>query len=349
VLFALLRAAHRAGEQHRIVYFSDYQNAPLDHWNLAGLPASVRVFEARRSDVREQLSASMTGRLTSFLSMRTFSAPAFVKAHLLALLEPQLPELITELRNDSGGHLWLYNERNKMARLFRLLLPKFSIIEDGESNYQRIRCPWWKRPARLLQGRPTAYRCYGEDPRCTTIWVQHPERLPEAVRSKGKTIDFLDDRVASEMVVALFGSMARLDAGDTTAILATQPLEIFPGLNTADKQAIYRQIACHLQANGYRTLLKLHPAEDPADYAPVLEFAEAIPGKLPLEAMLVGTAAQLSVVSLWSAAGLGFDNHCSRIQLAADGQADEAREWKHDTSGLQDRLNKLLPPPSKAT
>ncbi len=82
-----------------------------------------------------------------------------------------------------------------MARLLRLLIRRFSLIEDGESNYRLQLCPWWKWPGRLLRGLPPRTRVLGEEASCEAIYALNPERLPERIRDKGRRIDFLEHAI----------------------------------------------------------------------------------------------------------------------------------------------------------
>ncbi len=347
LLFALLRANSLAGESHYILFFSDYQNAALTGWNLRHLPANISVFDVARSRFRAHLGGSPRGRLCYFMAMRNWRAPGALKAPLRALLAEAAPALPGVAGDGASPQLWLFNERNKMARLLRLLIPRFALIEDGESNYRVLVCPWWKWPDRLLRGLPPRARALGEESRCTAIWALEPGRLPARVRHKGQRIDFLDQPGAVQFVDGLFGECAGVTRDARRIILATQPFRI-PGVNLADKQRVYDRIVHYLAALGRPVVLKPHPAEDPGDYDFLEGRVARVPGKIPIEVMLIGNAEPVTVLSVLSSAGMGFERYCRRLKLCEDSPSNAlylqtVRSWIADPQRLDEVLRQKLP------
>ena len=343
LLFALLRAAHHTTDKHFILFFSDYQGVTLDAWRLDALSKNTKVVEVERASFRRRLNATIGGKIFYFLAMRNLAAPKMLQRALLTVLKEDSPELHSYFKSGKPAHLWLFNERNKMSRVFRLLTQQFSIIEDGQSNYYQFECPWWKRPLRLLLGRPVKFRSYGEDHRCQSIWVQTPDLLPQHIRHKGKKIDFLAGRISRQTITVLFGNEALMPEGGLIAILATQPLDRFAGVEIQDKLNIYLSVMEHLVNTSHTVLLKLHPSEELADYEPLLDKVTVIPGQIPLEAYLASSDAQPLVISLWSAAGLGFEDYCTRIQLSDDDHAAKLMNWISAPEMLTRTLEKKLP------
>jgi hypothetical protein len=220
LLFSLLKASEEPEQEHDILFFSDFQNASLDDWNLDHLPENIVVYNVARQHFRHLLSQTAKGKLYYFLAMRNLAAPTLIREAFTAILESECPDFNARFQQKDNHRLWLFNERNKMSRLFRLLVPTFSILEDGSGNYLEIKTLWWKWPVRALLGRPPRYILFGEDRRCTEILAIFPDRLPDYVKAKGKTIDFLNTPQAKELVRTLLGNKL-----PTTAIIVIGPKE----------------------------------------------------------------------------------------------------------------------------
>lgn len=351
LLFALLRADLHKEETHHILFFADYQHASLADWNLGSLPANVAVHEMSRGIVRQHMDSSLRGRLCYFFAMRNWRAPDALLAPLRALLAASAPRLSTALDAARTGHghpqLWLFNERNKMARLLRLLVLRFSLIEDGEANYRLQLCAWWKWPGRLLWGLPPRSRVLGEETSCETIHALNPERLPERIRDKGRRIDFLEHGSARALMDQVFSGIAEIPRHARQIVVATQPFRI-PGVGLADKQRVYDRIISHLETRGVPVVLKNHPAEDAGDYAFLGDRVIRMPGKVPLEAMLPGNSEPLTVVSVFSTAGMGFERYCRRVRLCAESKSDAlylqtVRSWIAEPRKLDEVLKEKLP------
>ncbi|MCL4778854.1 MAG: hypothetical protein KJ049_01585 [Gammaproteobacteria bacterium] len=351
LLFALLRADRHRTELHHILFFADYQHASLADWNLGSLPANIVVREMSRCSVRQYMDDTVRGRLCYSFAMRNWQAPEALLPPLRILLAEQAPQLLAALDvARTSGHqpqLWLFNERNRMSRLLRLLITRFSLIEDGESNYRLQLCAWWKWPGRLLHGLPPGSRVMGEEASCEAIHALNPERLPERIRDKGRRIDFLEHESARALMDRIFSGMAVIPRHAGQVILATQPFRI-PGVNLADKQRVYDRIVSHLQTLGRPVVLKNHPAEDAGDYAFLGDRVIRVPGKLPLEAMLPGNSEPLTVVSVFSTAGMGFERYCRRIRLCAESASDAlylqtVRSWIAEPRILEKVLQEKLP------
>lgn len=351
LLFALLRADLHSEEQHHILFFADYQHASLADWHLDSLPVNVIVREMSRGSVRQHMDSSVRGRLCYFLAMRNWRAPDALLAPLRALLADSAPQLSTVLNATRTGQrqplLWLFNERNRMARLLRLLVPRFSLIEDGESNYRLQLCAWWKWPERLLRGLPPRTRVLGEEASCEAIHALTPERLPKRIRDKGRRIDFLEHGSARALMDQIFSGLAANPRHARQVIVATQPFRI-PGVSLADKQRVYDRIISHLETRGVPVVLKNHPAEDAGDYAFLGDRVIRMPGKVPLEAMLPGNTEPLIVVSVFSSAGMGFERYCRRIRLCAESESDAlylqtVRSWITEPRKLDEVLKEKLP------
>lgn len=343
LLFALCRASYYRDEQHHILFFADYQRASLADWQLAELPGNCRLYELSRARFRRELEQSIGGRLSYQLARGLLSAPAWLRAPVIATLAESAPDLARALQSALPFSLWLFNERNRMARLFRLLTPDFNIIEDGESNYLEYALPWWKGLPRRLRGRPSHYRCLGDDPRCREIWVVYPERLPPLIRSKGREICFLTTPAAVDIIRKVMGANRLPRIMAHSVILATQPLDGMASMSVQDKQTIYETIVSVLASQGREVILKLHPAENPADYDILKGRVVPAPMKVPVEALILSASAPPLLLSVSSSAGLGFERFCTRIKLIENNDFATLRHWAKQPDALRACLSQNLP------
>lgn len=327
LLFALCRANRNRHEQHHLLFFADYQHVTLRDWNIANLPANTHLVDLERCEFRRRLEQTLAGRVSYQYSRTLFAAPAGIQQPVIDTLAAFAPELAAQLRLQPPVALWLFNDRNRMARLFRLLSPTFRVIEDGESNYLLYRVPWWKRPLRLLLGQPLRQRAIGDDPRCAEIWVSHPECLPDPIRSKGRAIDFLEGALTAAFIRQIMGRNMLPDVTGRSVVLATQPIDGMATMPVADKQAIYGTIVEFLERHSLDVILKLHPAERPADYEFLQRRVTAAPAKFPVEALLMSAVTPPLLLSVSSSAGLGFERFCKRIRLIGNNDFVTMRRW----------------------
>jgi len=340
LLFALLRAARYDDQQHHPIFFSNYQEIDLSDWDLTRLPGNVHYSDVNRHSLRAHLKSSATGNLVYFLAMRNLAVPGFLRDPIHSWVSTHTGISNDDLVNEPA--LWLFNERNKMSRVFRLLVKQFAIIEDGEVNYRQLKIKWWQWAPRMLLGRTARYRVFGEDPRCKEVWVLKPQRLPHAVKNKGREIDFIAGDSARTLIRSLLNTETAFGTQSNELILATQPIELLPDISIAQKQQLYARIVQHLQQLNCTVFLKIHPSEDPADYHHLDGITRQLPGKVPLEALILSTAIPIPVVSIMSTAGMGFEQYCRRIQLCTTSYSQDVPTWTVNENSFQEILDKYL-------
>lgn len=345
VLLSLCRATQEKLDQHHILFFADYQRTSLKAWSLGELPDNIHVSEVSRGDLKRALNRSLAGRIAYQVAMRMLPAPARLQQAVIDALEEQSPELGRYLADSLAFKLWLFNERNRTSRMFRLLTKDFAIIEDGESNYLKFPLPWWKifaRLARVRQRLPAGYRTYGDDSRCMEIWVNYPERLPELVQNKGRRINFLEGSNVKATISSIMGDQVLPPITARSVILATQPLDGMAKIPVTDKQLIYDTVTTCLQNQHRDVILKLHPAENALDYDFLKSRTQPAPSKVPVEALILAASAPPIVLSISSAAGLGFERYCKRIKLIEYDDKDSIRRWVKNPDELKKLLDKTL-------
>ena len=140
----------------------------------------------------------------------------------------------------------------------------------------------------------------------------------------------------------LFDDSLGLETDKPTVILATQPIDGLPSVTLNDKQRLYARIVKHLSEHGKQLILKIHPAEDKSDYAFIDSRAIRTPEKMPLEALILRFTTPVTIVSVSSSAGMGFENYCRRIKLVEGMYAETVPEWVAHPEKLDQVLLRLL-------
>ncbi|WP_028112620.1 glycosyltransferase family 52 [Ferrimonas kyonanensis] len=342
LLFAVLRANARPQVQSHVVLFADYQGITPDLLDTEVLPDHIQVHLLSRRATSKLQSKTLTGTLFYFLAMRDLPAPARFRRHFCEQLASLSPALSRALLEADQPQMVLFNEKNKMARLFSRVVPQFSIIEDGEGNYRKLPVKTFKQLGRLLTGRTPSYKVFGESPRCRQVHLLTPERAPDSISHKAVKIDFLDPKEQSAMVLTLFRLTPPAHTGQREAVLSTQPIENIAGCGVAGKLTIYRTLIDALMAQGYQVYLKIHPAEDTDQYQEFAQRCTVLNAKVPLEAILLGMPSVIPAISILSAAGTGFEQHCHRLTLADTTLADTLGRWGSDPTRWQKALKQAL-------
>jgi len=342
-LFALLKAFSETDETHHILFFSDFQATSLDAWNLSNLPANITVHEGNRREFRARLTRTTRGKLFYFLALRNLWAPALLEEAFFSTLEDLHADIAQAFRNANPRNLWLFNERNKMARAFRLVNQNFFLIEEGSGNYHYFTKSVWRWPGRFLLGRPFNKLSFGEDRRCRKILVSYPDKVPSYVRHKAEKLEFLDTPESKQKVREMFEDAIDFNTLSGAIILATSPLDEIHNIDKEKKLALYKLIFETLSDLGFRSVLKLHPREDPRDYELIADSIYTVPEKLPLEIIILLSDQPVTVVSFFTSAGIGLEPYFNLIELCSRSDSEgydipRLHEWiKHP-----DRLRALL-------
>jgi len=348
-LFALLKACSETDETHHILFFSDFQATSLDAWNLSNLPANITVHEGNRRKFRARLTETTRGKLFYFLALRNLWAPAFLEEAFFGTLDHLHSDIAQPFRNASPRSLWLFNERNKMARVFRLVNQDFFLIEEGSGNYHYFTKRFWRWPGRALLGRPFNKLSFGEDRRCRKILVSYPDKVPPYVRHKAEKLKFLDTPESKQKVREIFEHAIDFNTLSGSIILATSPLDEIDNIDKENKLALYTLVFETLSDLGFRSVLKLHPREDPRDYDSIVELTYTVPEKFPLEVIILLSDEPVTVVSFFTSAGIGLEPYFTLVELCNRSDSEgydipKLHEWIKHPNRLKaligERLNR---------
>ncbi|PTO96226.1 hypothetical protein CWO08_08210 [Vibrio sp. 10N.286.48.B8] len=346
-LFSISKACYQPNEHSTILFFYDYQGVDKDKINKNIKNENIEIILISRKELIYKLKKSWLGKLTLFLSMRNIEP----NEKITKLASDQLIKLeILKPSDFNDLSLFVFNDKNKVARLFKLLIKKYEVIEDGVGNYYEIPKKGISKYLNPINFKGLNTWVMGESTRCTTINVVWPEKLPNSVKEKGKTIEFLGKSEGLPSINTVFKFTPKLvNVQSNIVIIATQPLSSTLANMLKDEGYffyIHQCIAKHMESEGKPYFIKLHPSEDIKDYLPYFDEDKFLSVKHPLELELLNSPNKVIVASINSTAGLGFEQFCERRKLFRDeemGNFDEQIiSWKKNPHLLKKRLEETF-------
>ncbi|OED64532.1 hypothetical protein A143_09445 [Vibrio splendidus ZS-139] len=348
LLFSLARASSSGDIKSIIVFFNDYQKIDVDSINTECLPDNIKLILLERTSITKNLKKSLIGKLLLASSVRGLPYNK-VTAKLLANKLSNLTNLNSRDLLDQDLKLYLFNDKNKMSRLFKLLNSSYEIIEDGVGNYIKVKVIGIKRYIRLLLGKPKKFWVFGESPRCKKIYVTYPEKLPEEVKHKGCRIDFLKSGLDLELVNQVFKFTPKMKENNCV-IIATQPKSkrILPLLSGDDVFILaYKKVEEYYVNSDIQVQIKLHPSEDISNYNNHFHPDKFLSTKHPLELELINNPRKkTTIISINSSAGLGFEEFCVRKTLTKDGDIDDFIKsvvlWQDSEEAIEESIHNVL-------
>ncbi|WP_210447217.1 glycosyltransferase family 52 [Vibrio crassostreae] len=307
--------AVKSNKHSTIVLFSDYQNIPSTLISTSNLPSNIKVILASRDELTSGIKRKgLIGKFIIKSSMLGLRIPNLLKSSLISYINDY-----TNILPDLGSYeLFVFNDDNKMSRLFRLLVPTYKMIEDGMRNYIEIpiHSPV-KKIFRRFKGSPSKTMIMGEKKECLEIHLLSPEKSPSKVKDKVKKLTLSKSGHATKVVSELF-QVDNYTNEKRTIILATQPTSKENSLRFKDinfVKKVYQDIYKQAINAGYNVVLKLHPSEPKDDYNKLFEGVEQLPPKLPVELFLMLSSKKMGIVSLFSSVGMGLEEYCDVFQI----------------------------------
>ncbi|MCC4816419.1 hypothetical protein BCU85_06295 [Vibrio lentus] len=347
LLFSISRASSLPQEKSTILFFYDYQKIDEDKLQKEIPIENIRIILVSRDNLVTGFKSSLVGRALLFLSMRNTRPTKILKRLIVTQLTKSTP-LETNIFNNLS--LFIFNDKNRTSRIFKLLVKSYEIIEDGVGNYYEIPKKGISKYLNPINLKGLNTWVMGESKRCTTINVVWPEKLPISVREKGKAIEFLGKSEGLPSINTVFKFTPKLvNVQDNIVIIATQPLSSTLANMLKDEDYffyLHKCIARHMENEGKPYFIKLHPSEDIKDYLPYFDEDKFLSVKHPLELELLNSPKKVIVASINSTAGLGFENFCERRKLIRDEEMGHFNEqilsWKNSPSILKERLEETF-------
>ena len=108
----------------------------------------------------------------------------------------------------------------------------------------------------------------------------------------------------------------------------------------------YEKVISELNLKNVNVALKVHPREDLNKYKEKFPDIDLIESKIPLELVLFSNKTHSHIVSIYSTAGMGFEDFCNRITLINDREAENMNEilsdWKRDLKKIDVRIKEVI-------
>ena len=339
LLFSLLKGLSEPDKNNIIFMITDQQNIDPANFDCSVLPDHVDVIFITRKSLRKNIYAGLKGNVIKQMANFNIKTSATIREKIGALLfNTTLGQSLTKAEI-AQGQLFLFNDRNKISRLFRLAFERYNLIEEGFANYYSIKLRTFEQKLKKV-GIPINYRYFGSDTRCSNIQLLNPEQAPDAIKNKTHEIDFIHSQLINDYCHTFF----KLNITQQfTAIIATQPLQ-----DSDMALVIYGEMIRQLAEKNIQCVLKPHPREDIQYYEQAFPNVPVIEAKVPLELIACSSTTKCNIYSVYSTAGLGFEKYCQRINLISDDQLQPElvkhimESWKDEPKLIKKRVSDCI-------
>lgn len=339
LLFSLLKGLAEPDNKNIIFMITDQQNIDPANFDRSELPSHVEVIFITRKSLRKKMYSGMKGHVIKQMANFNVKTSPSTREKIGSQLFNTALRLSLTNEDMAQGQLFLFNDRNKMSRLFRLAFENYNLIEEGFANYYSIKLKMFEQKLKKA-GIPIKYRYFGSDTRCSNIQLLNPEQAPDAIKNKTHAIDFIHSQLINDYCHSFF----KLNITQKfTAIIATQPLQ-----DSDMALVIYGEMIRQLAEKNIQCVLKPHPREDIEYYERAFPNIPVIEAKIPLELIACSTTTKSNIYSVYSTAGLGFEKYCQRLNLIRDDEQQPELlksimdSWKEDPDLMKTRLSALI-------
>ena len=316
----------------------DQQNIDVNNFDVSHLPKNIEVVFFNRSDLRKRVYSGVQGKLIKLLADYKVSLPTFLQKKVGKLIFNQALEINLSFEELSTSALYLYNDRNKMSRLFRLAFNSYHLMDEGVGNYYGKPLKSHEKLISFISGSKKKKRFFGDDARCKSISLINAAKAPEELKFKAKQIDFINTELINDYCYDFFKISTAIQP---QCLLATQPSDF----SDVD-MAIYKQIILKCQQNNITIAIKPHPREDISCYLAAFPDILMIESKIPIELVIFRANRNINILSICSSAGLGFEDYCSRLKLIKDDELESIRvlysQCKSNIDAFYPRLDEMF-------
>lgn len=316
----------------------DQQNIDVNNFDVSHLPKNIEVVFFNRSDLRKRVYSGVQGKLIKLLADYKVSLPTFLQKKVGKLIFNQALEINLSFEELSTSALYLYNDRNKMSRLFRLAFNSYHLMDEGVGNYYGKPLKSHEKLISFISGSKKKKRFFGDDARCKSISLINAAKAPEELKFKAKQIDFINTESINDYCYDFFKVSTDIQP---QCVLATQPLE-----SSDVDMTIYKKIILACQKNNFTVAIKPHPREDISRY--IAEFPDTllIESKIPLELLIFKVHKKINILSIYSSAGLGFEDYSTCLKLIEDNELENINllfsQWRKDINLVDSRLDRMF-------
>lgn len=338
LLFSLLKACSQPEKKQIIFMICDQQNIDENNFDKTTLPEHIDVIFIKRKTLRKKIYKGAKGQIIKLLANCNVQLPTKLQQKLSIKLFNEILGLTVSQAQLNSANLFLFNDRNKISRLFRLAFTQYSLVEEGFGNYRGSKLKTAEKIINRLILSKRKMRYFGDNKHCQSIYLLAPENAPQYIEHKVQQITFINNEMVNKYCLPFFKYSLKQQY---QTILATQPLEA-----TAVDLIAYQAVIKKLTDKNISVALKPHPSEDIYRYQTTFKNIEIIDGKIPLELIIFGAKDKANIISLYSSAGMGFEQYCNRCNLIKDNELSDLNtlftSWKNDNSLIDKRVNELL-------
>jgi hypothetical protein len=338
LLFSLLKAIKQPDQKNIIFMICDQQNIDKNNFDVSHLPKHVEVVFFNRSDLRKKVYSGAQGKLIKLMANYKVSLPAFFQKKVTGLIFNQALAVNLTIEELSSARLYLYNDRNKMSRLFRLAFNYYHLIDEGVGNYYGKPLKNHEKLMGFILGSKEKQRFFGDDERCNSISLVNAEKAPEVLKDKVQQIDFINAESINSYCYDFFKISMAIQP---QCIIATQPFNFY-----FDDMAVYKRMILKCQENNLTVAIKPHPREDASCYSAAFPDTVIIESKIPLELIVFQANKKINILSIYSSAGLGFEDYCSCLKLIKQDELESANEifsqWNKDMNMVYSQLDNMF-------
>lgn len=339
LLFSLMRSLYMK-KSADIIMITDQQKISSKDFNIGVLPDYISINFVNRKEVISSFNSG-NGRIKHGLLIAT-SVYGFASAKSSSrnVLGRIFPDICFE-----SSSLFLFNDRNRLSRIFRLAFDDYSVIEDGYSNYIRSELNVYERCRRIITGHKSkTYKILGDENQCKEIYLLNYKQADSSILDKVLPINFVLPDCSSELLLSFFNCTGvRLD--DVEVIVATQPIMIDRYTDSGRDSLVYTSLAQYFDEIGKKYVVKVHPRENETKYKDFFPNGKFISSKIPLEMFLLLTKKKPKIVSIYSTAGMGFESYCERYTLVGESESQNQSQlfnlWEEDKEVLLDKIRKI--------
>lgn len=328
LLFSLLRSLKNRDTTSHIFMITDQQNICEKSFNIRCLPQNIIIHFIQREKIRSHLYLGIKGKIIKLLALRNCTTTERVRAYIHQELIKNTLDINIDYSPENN--LFIFNDRNKIARLFRLMFEQYELIEEGMANYYEIDLKRIEKFFSLFSKNKRNKRYFGDDSRCKNIYLLSPEKSAVSARHKTKQIDFISEKNIEDYGYKFFNYTEKLSF---SCIIATQPYDI-----KGQDLVVYQKLKESFEALNINYAFKPHPREDITHYQKLFPNVPIIESKIPLELIIFGSHKKCNVISICSSAGIGFEKYCQKINLIQDHELSLSKkiinDWYEDKKSI---------------
>lgn len=265
-------------KESTIIHLLDYQFIPFDIRYLLIKKFPYITFYFVKEKTALISFNPYNEKNTSFLS-RNIS----IKQLKIKTINCWEPPILQNKVYDIG---YIYHSGPFYSKVIRNVCREVILREDGLSNYMEYSVPIIKGIIRSILYRVNYKKqVWGDEPWVNKIEVETPQKLPLAVRYKGREFKFSkliqSNGNKEQLKKLLLCYNINLNTNNTSenALILTQPIDIDGYCSEKEKLAIYQKIANIFNRNNIITFVKHHPREK--QY--LLSGVHTLPNIFPIE------------------------------------------------------------------